>query len=255
MISIDEERGLVTVERDGRKQTCGWDTPEGFAIVSDLWLRAGWAVKHVYTFTWLGRPVIQLPEDLVRLQELVYRLRPDVIVETGVAHGGGLVFYASLCRLLGRGRVVGVDIEIREHNREAIESHPLFPYITLVEGDSADPATAARVGALVRPGETVLVLLDSDHSKEHVLAELRAYAPLVSRGSYAVAMDGRIMELVAGGPRTGADWGWDNPRAAAAEFVRENPSFVLEEPPFLFNEGLTSRAVSYWSGCYVKRVI
>jgi cephalosporin hydroxylase len=255
MISIDEERGLVTVERDGREQTCGWDTPEGFAIMSELWLRAGWAVKHVYSFTWLGRPVIQLPEDLVRLQELVYRLRPDLIVETGVAHGGGLVFYASLCRLFGRGRVVGVDVEIRPHNRAAIESHPLSEYITLVEGDSADPATAARVGALTRPGETVLVLLDSDHSKEHVLAELRAYAPLVSRGSYAVAMDGHIMELVAGGPRARADWRRNNPRAAAEEFVRENPSFVLEEPPFLFNEGVTSRAVSYWSGCYVKRVI
>lgn len=254
MITIDEERGLVTVERGGEKVTHGWDTPEGFAAVSDLWLRAGWAVKHVYTFTWLGRPVIQLPEDLLRVQELIYRLRPDVIVETGVAHGGGLVFYASLCRLLGKGRVVGVDVEIRPHNRAAVEAHPLSSHITLVEGDSAAAETVAGVKALVGQGETVLVLLDSSHSKEHVLSELEAYAPLVSTGSYLVAMDGRIMELAAGGPRAGSDWGWNNPAAAAAEFVRRNPAFALEEPPLIFNEGLISRPVSYWKGGYVKRV-
>lgn len=254
MISIDEEAGLVTVERGGERLTCGLDTPEGFQLISDLWLRAGWAVKHVYTFTWLGRPVIQLPEDLVRAQELVYALRPDVIVETGVAHGGGLVFYAGLCRLAGRGRVIGVDIEIRSHNRVAVESHPLAPLITLVEGDSADPATVERVSAMVGPGESVLVLLDSNHSKAHVLAELRAYAPLVSRGSYMIAMDGGIMALVAGGARAGADWGWNNPAAAAAEFVRLNPDFALEEPPFLFNEGPAARPVSYWKGGYVRRI-
>lgn len=254
MISIDEEQRVVTVERGGEKLTYGWDTPEGFAVVSDLWLRAGWAVKHVYTFTWLGRPIIQLPEDMVRVQELIYRLRPDVIVETGVAHGGSLVFYASLCHLLGRGRVVGVDVEIRAHNREAIEAHPLSPYITLIEGDSVNPGTVAGVRAQIRPGETVLVLLDSHHSKAHVLAELEAYAPLVSRGSYVIAMDGGIMGLVPGEPRAGADWEWNNPAAAAADFVQHNPAFVREEPPFLFNEGLTSRPVSYWRGGYVKRI-
>ena len=254
MISIDEERGLITVEKDGESRAYDWNTPEGFAVVSNLWLRAGWGVKQVYTFTWMGRPIIQLPEDMVRVQELIYQLQPDVIVETGVAHGGSLVFYASLCHLLGKGRVVGIDVEVRPHNRAALEAHRLFPYVTIIEGDSVAPNIVASVRALIRPGETVLVLLDSNHGREHVLAELEAYSPIVSRGSYIIAMDGGIMELVAGAPRTGPDWERNNPNAAAAEFVRRHPEFVREGPRFLFNEGSTSEPVSYWRGGYIKRV-
>jgi cephalosporin hydroxylase len=254
LISFDEEAGLLVVERDGARQTYGLDDPEAFAIVSDLWLRAGWSVKHAYTFTWLGRPVIQLPEDLLRLQELVYRAAPDVIVETGVAHGGSLVFHAGLCKQLGRGRVIGVDIEIRAHNREAIEAHPLAPLIELVEGDSADPEVAATVRSRVRPGETVLVILDSNHTKEHVLAELEAYAPLVTPGSYLVAMDGHVMERAVGLPRSAPDWATNNPNQAVAEFVSSNPDFVIDEPEFLFDESLISRGLTGWSGGAVRRV-
>ena len=254
MISVDEKRGVVIVEREGETTTYGLETPEAFRIVSDLWLRAGWWVKHVYTFTWMGRPVVQLPEDLVRLQELVWRVQPDVIIETGVAHGGGLVFYASLCRLMGRGRVIGVDVEIRPHNRAAIESHPLFPLITLLEGSSTDPAIVRRIQESIVPGQTVLVLLDSNHTKAHVLSELAMYAPLVSPGSYIVAMDGHIMQLVAGDPRTGSDWTSNNPREAATEFARNHPDFVVEEPPFAFNESPLSAAVSYCSGGFLRRV-
>jgi cephalosporin hydroxylase len=211
-------------------------------------------VKHPYTFTWMGRPIIQLPEDMVRIQELICTVQPDVIVETGIAHGGSLVFYASLCKLLGRGRVIGVDVEIRPHNRAAIEAHPLVSYITLIEGDSIAPETVARVAETAANAASVLVLLDSNHSKAHVLAELRAYALLVSRGSYIVAMDGSIMELVAGGPRAGADWTWNNARAAVEEFARENADFVIDEPRFLFNESLISEPVSYWRGGHLKRV-
>jgi cephalosporin hydroxylase len=211
-------------------------------------------VKHPYTFTWLGRPVIQLPEDLLRMQELVFRVQPDVIVETGVAHGGSLIFYATLCKALGRGRVVGVDIEIRPHNRAAIEAHALFPHITLIEGNSADAAIVARVRECIAEGDRVLVFLDSNHSREHVLRELRAYAPLVPPGSYIVAMDGYIMELVAGGPRTGPDWSTNNAKAAAEAFAREDSRFVLEEPPFLFNEALIHEPVWYGRGGTLKRV-
>ncbi len=254
MVSIDEQRGVVTVERDGQTITHPLDTPEAFAIVSDVWLRAGWDVKHVYTFTWLGRPVIQLPEDLLRMQELIVRVQPDVIVETGVAHGGSLVFYASVCRLVGRGRVIGVDVEIRPQNRAAIEAHALSPLIALVEGDSTDPAVVADVRARIHPEETVLVVLDSNHAKAHVLGELRAYAPLVTPGSYVVAMDGHIMCMVAGAPRSAADWASNNPVEAAKEFVSQNPSFVLETPPFLFNESAISRPVSYATGGTIKRI-
>lgn len=254
MITVDEKRGVVIVEQDGQTTTYALDTPEAFAVVSDAWLRAGWWVKHIYTLSWMGRPVIQLPEDLIRLQELIWRVRPDVIVETGVAHGGGLVFYASLCKAMGQGRVIGVDVEIRPHNRKAIEAHPLFPYITLIEGNSVDPAVVGRVEELVQPGETVLVMLDSNHTKVHVAAELRAYAPLVTPDSFIVAMDGYIMSLVAGGPRTTPDWSSNNPNEAAAEFVKENPDYVLEEPALLFNESPLSMGISSYRGGYVRRV-
>jgi cephalosporin hydroxylase len=152
-----------------------------------------------------------------------------------------------------KGRVIGIDIEIRPHNRSALEAHPLFPLITLIEGNSVDPATVEKVRAQVKPDETVIVLLDSNHTKEHVLAELNAYGPLVSRGSYIVAMDG-IMEQVAGALRTQPDWAWNNPRRAALEFVENNPDFVIEEPAFLFNEGSVTKRVTYWPGAFAKRV-
>jgi cephalosporin hydroxylase len=201
----------------------------------------------------LGRPVIQLPDDLIRLQELIYRVKPDVIIETGVAHGGSLVFYASLCRLVGKGRVVGVDIEIRPHNREAIETHELASYITLIEGDSVHPVTLQSVTDLISPGDTVLVSLDSNHSKDHVLSELRAYAPLVSVGSYIIAMDG-IMEQVVGAPRTEPDWAWNNPRQAALEFASENSNYAIEKPTFGFNESVLSDFVTYWPDGIIRRL-
>jgi cephalosporin hydroxylase len=254
VISFDEETGLLTVEREGTRQTYRLDEPEAFEIVSDLWLRAGWCVKHAYTFTWMGRPVIQLPEDLLRLQELVHRVGPDVIVETGIAHGGSLVFHAGLCKQRGQGRVIGVDVEIRAHNRAAIEAHPLAPLIELVEGDSIAPAVVAQVHGHVRPGETVLVILDSNHTKDHVLAELEAYAPIVTPGSYIVAMDGHVMERAAGLPRSAPDWATNNPNAAAAEFARSHPDFEIEEPGFLFDEALIARGVTGFAGGVVRRI-
>ncbi len=253
MIKIDLEGGLVSVEEGGQVASYKLDTPEAFAVVSKAWIRAGWDNKYVYSFTWLGRPVIQLPEDMIRLQEVIHTVRPDVIVETGVAHGGSLIYYASLCKATERGRVVGVDIEIRPHNRRAIEEHPLSSYITLVEGSSTDPAVVERVRSEIRDGETVLVLLDSCHTKAHVLAELQAYSPLVTPGSYIVATDG-MMEEVAGGPRTQPDWTWNNPKRAAEEFAAENPDFRIEEPAFAFNEGNVTARVTYWPSAYIRRL-
>jgi cephalosporin hydroxylase len=238
---------------NGVSEEYGIGTPEAFHILSKLWLRSGWDTKYVYSFTWLGRPIIQLPEDLLRLQEVIYRVKPDVIVETGVAHGGSLIFHASLCKAMGKGRVIGVDVEIRPHNRSAIEAHELFSFITLIEGDSIAPSIVEQVNAHVKSGETAMVLLDSDHSKAHVLAELNAYAPLVTRDSYIVAMDG-IMEDVVGAPRTRPDWSWNNPRQAALEFVAARPEFEIEEPAFLFNEGQINERVTYCPSAFLKRV-
>jgi cephalosporin hydroxylase len=252
-LTVDPVAATVTVDDGETVRTLPFDSPEAFQLVSDAWLRVGWDQKYVYSFTWLGRPVIQLPEDLVRVQEVVARVRPDVIVETGVAHGGSLVFYASLCKALDHGRVVGVDVEIRPHNRQAIEEHPLFGLITLVEGDSVAPATVERVASGIGPGEAVMVLLDARHTKDHVLAELRAYGELVTPGSYIVAADG-IMERLAGAPRSEPGWDRDNPLAAVDEFLREDDRFVAEEPPFAFNEGLVTERVTYWPRGYLRRV-
>mgnify|MGYP001228059464 CR=1 FL=1 len=253
MIKIDLEAGTVTVAENGEERVWPMDSREAFSVVSRAWLRCGWDNKYVYGFSWMGRPIIQLPEDMIRIQEVVYRLKPDVIVETGVAHGGSLIFYASLCKAMERGRVIGIDIEIRPHNRKAIEAHELAGFITLVEGSSTDPAIVQKVKSLVAPGETAIVILDSNHSKQHVLDELEAYADLVSVGSYIVACDG-IMGQVVGGPRTAPDWSWNNPTEAAAAFAARRDDFVIEPPPFPFNEGNVTEMVTYWPGAWLKRV-
>ncbi len=253
-MTVDFESATVRVQTGtGETKEFPFSSPEAFAAVSRAWLRCGWDCKHVYSFTWLGRPIIQLPEDMIRIQEVIYSVQPDVIIETGVAHGGSLVFYASLCKAIDKGRLIGIDIEIRPQNRVDIETHPLFELITLVEGDSVDATVVAEVHRLVRPGETVIVLLDSSHTKSHVLSELEAYAPLVTPGSYVVAMD-RIMQDLVGAPRTSADWSWNNPRQAVAEFLAQHSEFVVEEPAFRFNEGSIKKRVTYWPQAFIKRI-
>lgn len=240
-----EDKGLITEH--------AISSPEAFKVLSQAWLRCGWDNKYVYSFTWMGRPIIQLPDDMFRIQEIIYSIKPDVIIETGVAHGGSLIFYATLCKAMGKGRVIGIDIEIRPHNRKAIEAHELFSFITLIEGSSVHPAIVEQTKSQVKAGESVLVLLDSNHTKQHVLAELESYSPLVTRGSYIVAMDG-IMEEVVGAPRTQPDWSWNNPQRAAREFVAANPDFIIEEPSFHFNEGAISERVTYWPNGFIKRI-
>lgn len=228
------------------------DDPKAFEIISDAWLRAGWDTKYVYGFSWLGRPVIQLPEDMIRIQEVIYEIKPDVIVETGIAHGGSLIFYASLCTAIGKGRVIGIDIEIRPSNREAIENHRMSPMITMIEGSSVDTEVVRAVKDQIGSGEKVLVLLDSNHLKDHVLAELEAYSGLVSPGSYIVACDG-IMEHVVGAPRTERDWHWNNPLSAIDEFLAVHPDFECVEPEWPFNEGSILSRVTYWPRAFLKR--
>lgn len=251
-ITVDTESRRLTVEEDGATRELDLYTPEAFAALSRQWVRVGWAQRYSYGFSWLGRPVIQLPEDLVRTQEVIWRTRPDVIVETGVAHGGSLIFYASLFELMGQGTVVGVDIEIRPHNRAAIEAHPLAGRIRLIEGSSTDPAVVDRVRSGIAPGSRVMVLLDSDHSKAHVAAELEAYGPLVTPGCYLVATDGIMLDLhdVPGGRD---DWSWNHATAAAAEFAAAHEEFVLEQPPRTFQEGSIDEPVTYWPGGWLRR--
>jgi cephalosporin hydroxylase len=244
------ENSLVAA--DGRR--LGLYGKEAFELISDLWLKVSWNQKYSYTFTWLGRPIIQHPEDLIRLQEAIFTLRPDVIIETGVAHGGSLIFYASLFKAMGNGgRVVGIDIEIRPKNRRAIEAHELASFIALVEGDSAAPDVVERARGFVRHGDKVLIILDSSHTKAHVARELEAYASLVTPGSYIVATDG-IMGLVHDTPRGKPEWISDNPTQAASEFAAKHPNFVLEEPKWRFNESELDRTITAWPDAWLKRI-
>jgi cephalosporin hydroxylase len=251
-LTIDTSEKTLTCDSDGREVVMPLYSREAFERISDQWLKVGWNEKYVYTFSWMGRPIIQLPEDVIRVQEVIYRLRPDVIIETGVAHGGSLILYASLCELLRKGRVIGIDIEIRPHNRRALESHEMFHRITLVEGSSTDPNVVARVRSLVQPREVVLVLLDSNHSYQHVAEELEKYSAFVTPGSYIVATDG-LMETLHDVPRGTASWKTDNPRSAAADFVARHPEFVLEPPTFVFNESALTQPLTHWPGAWLRR--
>jgi len=249
----------MKIEIDTEKQTISSDgvsaplySDSGFALVRDIWLKVAWNQKYTYTFTWFGVPIIQLPDDMLRYQEVIFALQPDVIIETGVAHGGSLVYSASLCKLIGKGRVIGVDIEIRPANRTRLENHPLKPLIKLFEGSSTAPEIVSQVKNEIRPGETVLVVLDSNHSYAHVMEELKAYAPLVTPGSYIVATDGFMRDLV-DVPRGQASWMRDNPANAAEDFALAHQNFVIEEPKWQFKESTLQGNVTHWPSAWLKR--
>lgn len=252
-LTIDTVERTLTCENEQAKRVLGLYSKEAFELISEQWLKVGWDQKYPYTFSWFGRPIVQLPEDMIRMQEAIYRVRPDVIIETGVAHGGSLVYYASLCKALGRGRVVGIDIEIRPHNRKAIETHELSHLITLIEGSSTAPEVVRQAHGLVRAGETALVILDSNHTKEHVAAELELYHDLVTLDSYIVATDGSMKDLY-DVPRGKPEWKWDHPTAAAAEFASRHKEFAVEQPAWPFNESELTENITHWPGAWLRRI-
>lgn len=251
-LSIDTETKILRLEDGEIVRNLPLYSEEAFELISSQWLKVGWNQKYPYTFSWMGRPIIQLPEDMIRAQEVIYRVRPDVVIETGVAHGGSLIFYASLLKAMGKGRVIGIDIEIRPHNRKAIEAHELAGYISLVEGSSTAPDVVAEVKGMVSPEETVLVFLDSNHAKRHVADELEAYHDLVTPGSYIVATDGSMKDLY-DVPRGSQDWEWDHPAAAAEEFALRHPGFVLDQPEWPFNESKLTESITHWPGAWLRK--
>jgi cephalosporin hydroxylase len=250
---IDTQTRTLTEETNSQARQFDLFSKESFKCISELWLKVGWNQKYQYTFSWQGRPIIQLPEDIIRVQEVIYETKPDVIIETGIAHGGSLIFYASLCKAMGKGRVIGIDIEIRPHNRKAIEEHLLFEFITLIEGSSIDAEIVSQVKAMIKPGEKVLVILDSNHTKQHVYDELKAYHDIVTPGSYIIATDG-IMKDLYDVPRGSNDWKSDHPTAAAEEFAKEHPEFVLVQPEWMFNESELSENINHWPGAWLKKI-
>ncbi|ABB56086.1 cephalosporin hydroxylase family protein [Synechococcus elongatus] len=195
--------------------------------------------KYAYHFSWINRPIVQLPQDIVAFQEIVSSVQPDIIIETGVAHGGSLALSASLLCLLdvmeglnprqSSRKVIGVDIEIRPHNRKALDEHPLRFKMELIEGSSIDPKIIQQVKSHVQSSERVLVSLDSNHTHEHVMAELNAYASLVTAGSYCIVFDTVIEDLPAG---SFPDRAWDvgnNPKTAVHEWLKSHPEFAIDK--------------------------
>ncbi len=193
------------------------------------WVAAIAPHNYTYNFTWLGRPVIQFPQDLAALQEIIWDTRPSLIIETGIAHGGSLIFHGSMLQLLGNhGRVLGVDIDIREHNRAEIEAHPMFERIDMVQGSSTDAAITAQVTAAAATAERVMVVLDSNHTHKHVLRELELYAPLVTKNCYLVVCDTLIEDMPAGS-FPDRPWGkGDNPYTAVEAFLRTTERFEVD---------------------------
>jgi len=208
----------------------GLRADQDIQALSRIWLREITRHKYAYNFTWLGRPLIQLPQDMVAVQELVWRVKPDLIIETGVAHGGSLIYSASLLELIGGpGRVIGVDIDIRAHNRVEIEKHPLAHRIQLIQGSSVDRAVIRQVRQAARGCQRVMVLLDSNHTHEHVLQELRGYSPLVTKGSYLVVFDTLIEDMP---DDLIKDRPWckgNNPKTAVWEFLKKNRRFAVDK--------------------------
>ena len=193
------------------------------------WVAAIAPHKYTYNFTWLGRPIIQFPQDLAAMQEIIWDTKPDLIIETGIAHGGSLIFHASMLQLLGNhGRVLGVDIDIRNHNRVEIEAHPMFERIEMIQGSSIDATIADQVRAIADGAKRVMVVLDSNHTHAHVQRELELYAPLVTKGCYLVVCDTLIEDMPAGSfPDRLWDKG-DNPATAVEAFLSANDRFEVD---------------------------
>lgn len=241
---IDTDSLTLEQQNDGTGTSMDLNSKEAFDVISDLWVKVGWTRKYSYGFSWLGRPIIQLPEDMIRIQEVIFAVRPDVIIETGIAHGGSLIYYASIMEMIGNGHVIGLDIDIRAHNRKAIEEHDMFKRITMIEGSSTSDETVVRVREVIKPGDKVMLILDSDHSRDHVAAELAAYADLVTPGSYILSQDG-VMKLVAGMPGSKDDWDENNPITAVQAFLAERPEFELRPLARPFDETLETPDASH----------
>ena len=184
--------------------------------------------KYSYNFTWLGRPIIQYPQDIIAIQEIIYQVQPDLIIETGIAHGGSLILHASICELIGKGEVLGIDIDIREHNKTEIVNHRMSKRITMIQGSSIDPEIVKQVGARAKGREKVLIILDSNHTHDHVLAEIKAYAPLVTKDSYLLVFD-TVVEDLANDIYDNRPWSvGNNPKTAVFEFLKTNHDFIID---------------------------
>lgn len=216
------------VERNNDIKEMGHDSE--VRLIGKNFIRKTAKYSYSYNFSWLGRPIIQFPQDMIAMQEIIWKVKPDLIIETGIAHGGSLIFYASMLELLGDGgQVLGIDIDIREHNRVEIEKHPMFKRITMIEGSSIDEEVAEQVHNFAKDKKRVMVFLDSMHTHDHVIRELKLYSPLVTKGSYLVVFD-TIIEDMPEDFFPDRPWGkGNNPKTAVREFLKTNDRFEIDK--------------------------
>jgi cephalosporin hydroxylase len=214
----EKKQRIKEYEKDGEYQE-----------LSQQWVKKAFDKKYMYNFSWMGRPIIQTPIDMLAMQEIIWEVKPDLILETGIAHGGSLIYHASLLELMGHGEVVGIDIDIRQHNRQAIEEHPMFKRITLLEGSSLSDVIAQQVYDLCKNKKKILVVLDSNHTHEHVIKELQLYAHLTTVNSYCVVFDTIVEDL----PKDyfeNRPWNkGDNPKTAVWEFLKSHDEFEIDK--------------------------
>ncbi|MBS1199035.1 MAG: cephalosporin hydroxylase [Proteobacteria bacterium] len=222
-------------EKEKMERIAAYKVDKEWQAQTNAWICRSFEQKYMYNFSWMGRPIIQFPQDILAMQEIIFSIRPDLIIETGIAHGGSLIFYASMLELNAacggpeNAEVLGVDIDVRQHNRKEIESHPMFKRISMIEGSSLSEEVIADVTAKAKGRKKVMVCLDSNHTHDHVLAELEAYASLASLGSYCVVFD-TIVEDVPKGIFPDRPWGpGNNPKTAVMEYLKLHPEFEIDK--------------------------
>jgi len=219
-------------EKLNKKNIIKMSKDQNFQKLTKSWFKSSEKFQYSYHFSWMGRPIIQYPQDMIALQELIWKIQPDLIIETGIAHGGSLIFSASLLQLIDKGSVIGIDVDIRKHNRIEIEKHPMFKRIKMIEGSSIDEKIVKKVYQLAKNKKQILVILDSNHSHEHVLKELELYSPLVKKNSYLIVFDTVIEDISTSKTLSHQKKPWgkgNNPKTAVQSFLKINNRFIIDK--------------------------
>ena len=216
-----ENRNRYSIKKLGKNQP--------LKKLSNKWMVESSLDEYSYHFSWLGRPIIQFPQDMIAVQEIIWKIKPDLIIETGIARGGSLIFSASILEIIGKGKVLGIDIDIRKHNKTEIKKHPMNKRITMIEGSSIDEKISKQVFDFAKGNEVILVMLDSNHTHKHVLKEMELYSPLVTKDSYLIVFDTIIEDMP---KNSSSDRDWDkgnNPKTAVWEFLKKNNRFEIDK--------------------------
>jgi len=249
---INTSTKKVHITKEYSKLNLSLYSKKAFNSLSNFWLEYIWNQKYTYRFTWLGFPIIQLPDDIINIQELIYKERPKYIVETGVAHGGSIIFYASLVKLLNLKKVIGIEKKIKKKNLTNLQKDPLKNYFKIMQGDSTSEEIVKKVKSIIKKNKT-LVILDSNHSSEHVYKELVAYSNILQKKSLIVATDG-IVDFMQFAPRRLKYNKKGGPILAIKKFLSENKKFKQINPTNLFNESNVDQNVTHWQNGWIRKI-